>query len=425
VPRCEVMVIGGGPAGSTIAALLAGKGRDVVLLERDRHPRFHIGESLLPLNLPLFERLGVAREIERIAMPKYGAEFVSPWHERPVTFEFADAWDKGFPKAFQVRRSQFDEILFRNAVRRGARAFEECRATAVDFRAEGPRVAVRHADGTDQSWDASFLVDASGRETFLANRFGMKRRSRKHNSAAIFGHFAGAERLAGRAEGNITVFWFAHGWLWFIPLADGITSVGAVCWPYYLKTRKNPPHEFLLDTIALCPPLASRLRNARLVSDVSATGNYSYCADRSAGDRYLLLGDAYTFIDPVFSTGVFLAMHGAFVGAETVEACLDEPRHAKRLLKTFSAHMRHAPRVFSWLIYRVTSPTMRDLFMEPSNQWRIKEALLALLAGDVYRGMPFRWRLLLFKAIYYLHNVMRPRRTWHAWIKRRRSIQAV
>src|SRR5437870_11701863 len=116
--RCEVVVIGGGPGGSTVAALLAQRGYDVVLIEKARHPRFHIGESLLPLNLPLFERLGVAEEIERIAMPKYGAEFVSPGHARPVTFEFSEAWDMAFPLAYQVRRSQFDEILFRNATRK-------------------------------------------------------------------------------------------------------------------------------------------------------------------------------------------------------------------------------------------------------------------------------------------------------------------
>src|SRR2546421_10208989 len=192
----EFLVVGGGPAGSTLAALLAQRGRDVVLLEKERHPRFHIGESLLPLNLPLFAELGVAQEIARIAMPKYGAEFVSPWHEQRVTFNFADAWDKGFPYAYQVRRSQFDEILFRNAARKGARTVEGCRATAVELDAEGATVSVQ-GDGGEQSWRARFLVDASGRDTFLANRLQMKRRNRQHTSAAIFGHFSGAARLAG------------------------------------------------------------------------------------------------------------------------------------------------------------------------------------------------------------------------------------
>ena len=142
-PACEVAVIGAGPAGSTLAALLAERGRDVLLLEKERHPRFHIGESLLPLNLPLFERLGVADEMARIGMPKFGAEFVSPWHKQPVTFEFAHALDKSFPSAYQVRRSEFDHILFKNAVRKGARALEACRVTAVDFTQQGAVVTAR------------------------------------------------------------------------------------------------------------------------------------------------------------------------------------------------------------------------------------------------------------------------------------------
>jgi len=403
--------------------LLASRGRDVVVLEKERHPRFHIGESLLPLNLPLFERLGVAEEIDRIAMPKYGAEFVSPWHACPVTFEFSEAWDKAFPLAYQVRRSQFDEILFRNATRKGARTLEGCRAISVEPRADGATVTSRSDAGAEQRWQTRFLVDASGRETFLAGRLGMKRRSRKHNSAAIFAHFTGAARLSGKAEGNITVFWFDHGWLWFIPLSDNVTSVGAVCWPYYMKSRQTELERFLFDTIAMCPSLAARLRNARLTSPVTATGNYSYCAERSTGDNYLLLGDAFTFIDPVFSTGVYLAMHSAFVGADTIEHCLDRPAKARAALKAFDASVRRGPRIFSWFIYRATTPSLRDLFMDPSDRFRMKEAVLALLAGDVYRGMPFRWRLRLFRLIYYMHNAMQPRRTWRAWLQRRQWIR--
>ena len=424
LPACEVLIIGGGPAGATAAALLAGRGRDVVLLEKQRHPRFHIGESLLPLNLPLFAELGVAAEIERIAMPKYGAEFVSPWHPQPITYNFADAWDKGFPYAYQVRRSEFDEILFRNAARKGARTVEGCRATAVELDAGGATVSVQ-SDAGEQSWRARFLVDASGRDTFLANRLEMKRRIRQHNSAAIFGHFSGAARAAGKAEGNISIFWFDHGWLWLIPLAGGTSSVGAVCWPYYMKTRKTEPRQFLLDTIALCPALAERLANATLVSPVTATGNYSYVAKRSTGSNYLLLGDAYTFIDPVFSTGVYLAMQSAFVGAETIERCLERPAEARAALKAFDRSMRRGPRIFSWLIYRVTTPTLRDMFMDPSNRFRLQEAVLSLLAGDVFRGTPLRLRLAVFKLLYYAGNVMQPLRSWRAWTRRRQIIQSV
>lgn len=420
--KCEVLVVGGGPAGSTISALLAERGRSVVLIEKARHPRFHIGESLLPLNLPLFERLGVDREMERIGMPKYGAEFVSPWHGEPVTFDFADAMDKSFPSAYQVRRSEFDEILFRNAARKGATVFEECRVTAVEFNPQGALVTARRADGEERRWQTRFIVDASGRDTVLANQFAVKQRNRKHNSAAIFGHFSNATRLPGKAEGNISLFWFDHGWFWFIPLADGATSVGAVCWPYYMKSRKNDPQRFFLDTIALCPALAERLRTAQLSSPVTATGNYSYHVKRAVGENYLLLGDAFTFIDPVFSTGVLFAMQSGFVGADTVDACLSDPRRAPRALKAFDASMHRGPKVFSWFIYRLTTPAFRDLFMRPRNR-KLQEAVLSVLAGDVFRDTPFGGRLLLFKTLYYLTSVFNPRATLSAWKKRKRAIR--
>ncbi len=170
-------------------------------------------------------------------------------------------------------------------------------------------VQARHDDGSIETVTARFVLDASGRDTFLGNRFKAKQRNKKHNSTALYGHFSGAERNPGKAAGNITIYWFEHGWFWFIPLADGATSVGAVAWPYYLKTRnKKPLEQFLLETIALCAPLSERLQHAQLISPVEATGNFSYVCDRTHGSNYLLLGDAYTFIDPVFSSGVMLAM---------------------------------------------------------------------------------------------------------------------
>ncbi len=405
-----------------MAALLAGRGRKVVMLEKARHPRFHIGESLLPLNMPLFEQLGVGAEIERIGMPKYGAEFVSPWHAEPVTFDFADALDKEFPSTYQVRRSEFDDILFRNAVRKGAIAIEACRVTGVQFHPGGALVKARQEDGRERQWETRFVVDASGRDTVLANQFGIKRRSKKHNSAAIFGHFSGATRQPGKAEGNITLFWFDNGWFWFIPLSDGATSIGAVCWPYYMKSRKTAPEKFFLDTIALCPALSQRLCDASLISPVTATGNYSYEVKRAAGRHYLLLGDAFTFIDPVFSTGVLFAMQSAFAGADAIATCLDDPRRAPAALKAFDRSMRHGPKVFSWFIHRITTPTLRDLFMNPRNP-QLQEAVLSVLAGDVFRDTPIGFRLAVFKSLYYLKSLFDPRRTLMAWKRRKQAIR--
>ncbi len=423
---CDVLVIGGGPAGSTAAALLAGRGYRVTLLEKAHHPRFHIGESLLPANLPLLERLGVADAVKAIGMEKWGAEFVSPWHDHKQPFEFADAMDKSMPLAYQVRRSEFDEILIRNASRKNARVVEGCQVQDVNFLPgnEGALVRARHNDGCIETVTTRFVLDASGRDTFLGNRFKAKQQNKKHNSAAIYGHFTGAERNPGKAEGNITLYWFEHGWFWFIPLADGATSVGAVVWPYYLKTRKAKSLEqFFRETTALCAPLHARLQHARLISPVEATGNYSYVCDRTHGSNYLLLGDAYTFIDPVFSSGVLLAMQSAFVGADTVDTCLRQPRQAAAAMKKFDRTMRVGPRIFSWFIYRVTNPTLRNMFMEPRNYFRVQEALLSVLAGDLFGKTRIGGPLLIFKGFYYAGSIANFGRTLKSWRMRRNNIR--
>ncbi|MDO8208108.1 MAG: NAD(P)/FAD-dependent oxidoreductase [Gallionella sp.] len=423
VSSCDVLVIGGGPAGSTAAALLAERGWRVTLLEKAHHPRFHIGESLLPANLPLLEKLGVADAVKAIGMEKWGAEFVSPWHDHKQSFEFADAMDKSMPMAYQVRRAEFDEILIRNASRKNARVVEGCQVQDVNFLADGAQVQALHDDGSIETVHARFVLDASGRDTFLGNRFKAKQRNKKHSSTALYAHFSGAVRNTGKAAGNITIFWFEHGWFWFIPLSDGTTSVGAVTWPYYLKTRHEKSlAQFFQETIALCAPLSERLQQAQLTSVVEATGNFSYLCDRSHGSNYLLLGDAYAFIDPVFSSGVMMAMHSAFVGADTVDTCLRHPELAGKALKKFDKTMRVGPKEFSWFIYRVTNPTLRNMFMAPRNIFRVQEALLSVLAGDVYGKTPIHGPLRVFKGLYYAASLLNFRRTWKAWRMRKHNI---
>ncbi len=400
---CDVFVVGGGPAGATTATLLAQQGYRVIVVDKDHHPRFHIGESLLPHNLPLLDILGVRDKIETSCMHKYGIEFVSVYHGKSVTYEFAGALDKRFPYSFQVRRSTFDEILLRNAGQKGAKIIEGCRVTSIAFPEDGnPVIEAVDEDGVSRRWTAGFVVDASGRDTLLASQLSFKARNPRNSSAAIFGHFTGAKRLAGKNEGNISVVWFDHGWFWFIPLSDGTTSVGAVCQTAFLKDRGTDLTSFFMSVIASSPEISSRLKDAQLVGAVTATGNYSYGASRASGEKYILVGDALAFIDPVFSTGVYLAMTMGFRGAEAVAACLRKPAQSQRILATYETASRKAMGAFTWFIYRIREPAMRNLFMSPRNWFRMEEAVLSLLAGDTQGGWRLRARLYIFRVIYYI-----------------------
>jgi flavin-dependent dehydrogenase len=425
VQECDVLVVGGGPAGSTIAALLAREGRHVVLLEKAHHPRFHIGESLLPGNVELFEKLGVREQVEKIGMPKFGIEFVPPDLDYCSYVDFSEGWDASKDSAWQVRRSELDELLFRNAAQLGALTLEGAKVREIDFDDTGATVQAVLDEGAPRTWRARFVVDASGRDTVLATKFKSKKKNPKHNSTALFGHFRHARRLEGKREGNISICWFEHGWFWFIPLADGTTSVGAVCWAYYLKARDKPLKDYFFDTIALCPELHDRLKDATLVDDaVHATGNFAYSSTHATGERYLMVGDAFTFIDPMFSSGVFLAMQSAFDGAKLVQTALDRPAELAAARQALEERMRVGPRDYSWFIYRVTNPTIRDMFMHPQNIFNVKQGLMSLLAADLHQEGPrYRRSLLMFKVVYYFVSLLNPRRTIEGWKRHRFNIR--
>ncbi len=419
---CDVLIVGGGPAGASAAAVLAERGHRVVLLEKARHPRFHIGESLLPANLPLFDRLGVGESIRAIGVPKRGAQFHVPHAPAARRFAFADSFNKELALAYQVRRSQFDEILIRRAGALGAHVLEACRAQAVDF-TDPHRVHV-HAEqaGVARTFAARYLVDASGRDTFLGNRLGNKRRDRRHASCAMFAHFTGAPRDADETRGgDILVFWIDQGWLWLIPLADGVSSVGAVVWPSYMKSRRQDLRAFFLATIARAPQLSERLATARLATEVEATGSYSYRCTRAHGERHLVIGDAYSFVDPVFSSGVLFAMVGGIAAAEALDVCLREPHRRRAALRRFEHTVRLGPRRFAWFIHRMTRPAMQALFMAPGDALRMRAALLSLLSGDIFADTPFWPALRAFQGTYFLTALTMPYRSLRALARRARE----
>jgi flavin-dependent dehydrogenase len=416
---CDVLVIGGGPAGSTISALLAEKGWRVTLLEKERHPRFHIGESLLPWNLPIFERLGVLDQVAAIGIKKPGADFNSGMEvEGHHQFHFAFALDKSQPYAFEVRRSEFDHLLLRNSASKGTRVIEGVRVTSVDLPAGGDPV-VHSVDeaGERRSWTCRYLVDATGRDALLSGQLELKRRNPAHASAAIFGHFTGVERRPGEFEGNISVYWFEHGWFWMIPLRDGTMSVGAVCRPGYLKKRTVGIPEYLRQTIALAPPeMRHRMRDAVLIgNEARATGNYSYDSTSMRGPRYVMIGDAYAFVDPIFSSGVLMGMTGGVNAAAAVDLWLRGDPSAEEKFRHFERMARRGVKTFSWFIWRFNSPGMRSLMLHPGNPFRVQEAVTSLLAGDVFRDIGASSRFWLFKVFYYMFSVKHARESFRLW----------
>jgi flavin-dependent dehydrogenase len=399
---CDVAVIGGGPAGSTAAALLARRGYRVVALEKARHPRFHIGESLLPMNLPLFERLGVLDQVRAMGVFKPGADFEADNERGYNSYAFERAIGKSPPHAYQVWRQDFDAMLFRHARTCGADTREGHEVVQVEQRdARCTIVQVRTDAGSSYRLQARYLVDASGRDTFLSAKKRLRRKNGRHQSAAIFGHFRHVERRPGTDAGNISIYSFAHGWMWMIPLPEGVMSVGAVCRPEYLKERKAAPREFLLETLQGNPALWRRMRGAELIgNEVRVTGNYSYDSRQMGGPGWVLIGDAFAFIDPVFSSGVYLAMSGAEQAVDAVDRSLREPAEESRLLRRLEKRQRAGMRHFSFFIYRFNGPVMQDLFRHPSNRWQLEQSVISMLAGDLFDTPQVLRRLRLFKLIY-------------------------
>jgi flavin-dependent dehydrogenase len=424
-PECDVVVVGGGPAGCTAATILARRGWSVTLLEKDQYPRFHIGESLLPMNLPILQRLGVLDEIARIGVLKVGADFPAPTPEGYNVFRFERALDPTWANAYQVRRDEFDSVLLGNASASGVKAFQGLRATSFETGQDTVVVEGHSEAGTPFRCKARYLIDATGRDTLIGNQLRLKRKSKQHQSAALFAHFRGVERRPGSDAGNISIYRFEHGWVWLIPLRDGITSVGAVCWPDYLKQRRGNQREFLLETLRSIPALSQRLVHAEIVGNLHATGNYTYACKRMSGPRWIMAGDSYAFVDPIFSSGVYLAMHSAEAAADVVDGSLRHPAREHALQRAYERQIVRGLRTLSWFIYRFTSPAMRKLFANPRNDWQLEQAMISMLAGDVFRDNGVHWRLRVFKLIYFMTALGDLKEQARSYLWRRSQTRAV
>jgi flavin-dependent dehydrogenase len=389
----DVVVIGGGPAGSVCAARLASRGRRVLVLERDRHPRFHLGESLLPNSLEVLEALDVIDEVRTRFIVKRGARFVDGSDPaRTVRYCFAEAFRARWDHAFQVPRDDFDALLFRRAGSCGAELREQWEATRVIWSgARATGLEARAPDGLLHPVRARFVVDASGRNAVIARASGNVQPIAHLDRTALYTQVRGAWRDTGEREGDIQIVVFGgnaddRGWFWFIPFADGRTSVGAVVSSAWVRAHRGlgGPQALFDAVVAESPTAGWMLERAEKCFPPRATADFSFQVRGLCGDGWLALGDASGFIDPLFSTGAHLAMHGALHAADAIDEGLRSGDVSRPRFEPWEREQRSGARLFVGAVQAFYAGDLTNyLFAQPQRPF-LRRAITSLLAGDVF-----------------------------------------
>lgn len=383
----EVIVVGGGPSGATTATLLAKRGRGVLLLERSKFPRHHIGESLMPNTWFVFEKLGVLETMKQSDfVRKESVQFVSATGKDSAPFFFSDRDPNPWSTTWQVSRARFDQMMLDNARACGVEVLERANVREVMFdgaRAVGVRGVI---EGEERELRAPVIVDATGQSGLISRQLNLRYGDEKLKNAAIYSYWKGALRDEGRNAGATLVIALPgrQGWFWFIPLEDDLTSIGVVAPPNYLYNgRGDDPGAILDEEIANTPGLARRLVNAERVKQIYTTADFSYRSRRAAGNGWLLVGDAFGFLDPLYSSGVMLALKSGEYAAEAVDAALASGDTSAASLGRFGKKLAEGMHRVRMLVYAYYDPTF-SLGGFVRQYPHLKDAVTRVLIGDVF-----------------------------------------
>ena len=394
----DVIVIGGGPAGCSVATLVAEAGHDTMLVEREKMPRFHVGESLMPETYWPLKRLGVLEKMKSSEfVRKVSVQFVNNKGKASQPFFFPEHDPRECSETWQVERADFDHMLFRNAEEKGADAYDETRVMDVCF--DGERavgIKVRTADEQTREIRCRVVVDATGQQALIANRLGLKEDDPQLKKAAVWAYFRNAHRDPGDHGGGTIIMHTARkrSWFWFIPLSREVTSIGVVGDHKYLLKDRGTPAEIFAEELQLCPRLAERLENAELVSEHRVAKEFSYRTQRQAGDGWVLVGDAFGFIDPIYSSGVYFALKSGEMAADTIVAGLAEQDTSAQRLNAWTEEFREGTQWIRKLVdayYADDFSIGRFLKQHPHHISNLTDLLIGRIfydgAGNIFEDM--------------------------------------